>query len=125
MSNYCFTDNYKQYLIHNDNDKIKPPDRYLFLNLMSLACIGLLSFPNSRILNCANLILCRFLSCPRRQFLLRWRVPRINNNNARYKMMHQFVFILLKSMKIKLVRHNTKHNTISLTSTKSPINLRE
>ena len=47
--------------------------------------------------------------------LLRWRVPRISNNNARYKMMHQFVFILLKSKKRKLVRHNTKHNTISLT----------
>ena len=35
VNNSCFTDNYKQYHIHNDNDKIKPPDRYLFLNLMS------------------------------------------------------------------------------------------
>ena len=35
MNNSCFTDNYKQYHIHNDNDKIKPTDRYLFLNLMS------------------------------------------------------------------------------------------
>jgi len=35
VNNSCFTDYYKQYHIHNDNDKIKPPDRYLFLNLMS------------------------------------------------------------------------------------------
>ena len=34
MNNSYFTNNYKQYHTHNDNDKIKPPDRYLFLNLV-------------------------------------------------------------------------------------------
>ena len=88
VNNFCFTDNYKQYHIHNDNDKIKPPDRYLFLNLMSkivsLYQFAILPrFPDPKL--CKSYpILSRFLSCPRRQFLLRWRVPRINNNNARY-----------------------------------------
>ena len=36
----------------------------------------------------------------------------MNNNNAIYKMMHQFVFILLKSKKRKLVAYATILNII-------------
>jgi len=99
MNNSYFTINYKRYHIHNDNDKIKPPDRYPFLKLIMSKMVILYRFtipPRS--------YPAQILSCPWRQFLLRWRVSLININNVKCKMMHQFLFVLLKSEKRKLVR---------------------